>query len=178
MPRVRIGFVALADCAPLLVADALGLFARHGVEVELSREVGWATVREKILYQQLDAAHAIAGLALSLRLGLDGVECPAIAPFVFNLHGNAITLSMDLWRRGVRDGGTLRKLIRSMPERLITLAVVARWMKVQRDRASEVVHLHPTQRARDAARRMMQQAARASSERSRASDARRDARVG
>ena len=99
LPRVRIGFVALVDCAPLLVAEALGFFAKQGVEVELSREVGWATIREKILYGQLDAAHAPAGLALSLRLGLDGMSCAAIAPFVFNLHGNAITLSMDLWRR-------------------------------------------------------------------------------
>ncbi|MEZ0386493.1 MAG: ABC transporter substrate-binding protein, partial [Verrucomicrobium sp.] len=63
--KVRIGFIALADCAPLLVADELGYFKKHGVEVELSREVGWATIREKILYGQLDAAHSIAGLALS-----------------------------------------------------------------------------------------------------------------
>src|SRR5687767_13739220 len=70
LPRVRIGFVALVDCAPLLVAESLGIFAKHGVEVELSREVGWATIREKVLYGQLDAAHAPAGLALSLRLGL------------------------------------------------------------------------------------------------------------
>ena len=53
-----------------------------------------------------------------------------------------------------------------------------RWLKLQRDRTREVVHLHPAHRARDAARRMMEQAARASSDRSRANDARRDARVG
>ena len=126
IPRVRIGFIALADCAPLLVADKLGFFQKQGVEVELSREVGWATIREKILFHQLDAAHAIAGLALSLRLGLDGHTCPAVAPFVFNLNGNAITLGIDLWRRGVRDAVTMHKLIRSTPQRLYTFGVVAR----------------------------------------------------
>ncbi len=158
LPRLRIGFIPLVDSAPLLVAEAFGLFEKHGVEVELSREVGWATIREKILYGQLDAAHALAGLALSLRLGLDGLACPAIAPFIFNLHGNAITLSMDLYRRGVRDSGTLQKLIRSTPQRLFTFAVVSRsashhflmrrWLKqggINPDRDVRLVVLPPTQ---------------------------------
>jgi NitT/TauT family transport system ATP-binding protein len=154
---VRIGFIALVDCLPLMAADELGLFAKHGVEVELSREVGWATVREKILYHQIDAAHAVAGLGLSLRLGLDGMRCPAIAPFVFNLHGDAITLSMDLWRRGVRDAATLQKLIRSTPQRLFTFGIVAktsshhflmrRWLAsggIDPDRDVRIVVLPPT----------------------------------
>jgi ABC-type nitrate/sulfonate/bicarbonate transport system substrate-binding protein len=158
--KVRIGFIALADCAPLLVADELGLFAKHGVEVELSREVGWATIREKILYGQLDAAHSIAGLALSLRLGLEGAVAPAICPFVFNLHGDAITLSMNLWHRGVRDATTLHKLIRSTPQSLFTFAIVARtsshnflirrWLKsggIDPDRDVRLVVLPPTQMA-------------------------------
>jgi ABC-type nitrate/sulfonate/bicarbonate transport system substrate-binding protein len=66
---VRIGFIPLADCAPLLVARERELFRKHGVRVELSCEVGWATIREKLLYGQLDAAHAIAGLALAMRMG-------------------------------------------------------------------------------------------------------------
>ncbi len=155
---VRIGFIALADCAPLLVADALGYFEKHGVEVELQREVGWATIREKILYRQIDAAHAVTGLGLSLRLGLGGATCRTIAPFIFNLHGNAITLSMDLWRRGVRDAVTMGKLIRSTPQRLFTLGVVSRtsshnfmlrrWLKsggVNPDKDVRLVVLPPTQ---------------------------------
>ncbi|MCX6853781.1 MAG: ABC transporter substrate-binding protein, partial [Verrucomicrobia bacterium] len=67
---VRIGFQPLVDCAPLLVAREMELFKKHGVKVDLSCEVGWATIREKLLYGQLDAVHAIAGLALAMRLGL------------------------------------------------------------------------------------------------------------
>ena len=155
--RVRVGFIALADCAPLLIAESLGLFAKHGVEVELMREVGWATVREKILYGQLDAAHAIAGLALSMRLGLDGHTANTIAPFVFNLHGNAITLSRDVWQRGVRDATMLGKLIRST-NRLFTFGIVSRvsahnfllrrWLKsggIDPDKDVRLVVLPPTQ---------------------------------
>lgn len=123
---VRIGFIPLTDCAPLLVAREQGLFRKHGVRVELSCEVGWATIREKLLYGQVDAAHAIAGLTLAMRLGLSTPPCRVVAPFVFNLHGNAITLSRDLWNRGVRDAASLKKLIRSSSRRL-TFGMVSRY---------------------------------------------------
>lgn len=124
---VRIGFIPLADCAPLLVARERELFQKHGVRVELSCEVGWATIREKLLYGQLDATHAIAGLTLAMRLGLSTPPCRVVAPFVFNLHGNAITLSRDLWNRGVRDAASLKKLIRSSASRRFTFGMVSRY---------------------------------------------------
>ena len=124
---VRIGFIPLVDCAPLLVARQMDLFRKHGVHVELSCEVGWATIREKLLYGQLDAAHAIAGLVLAMRLGLSSPPCRVVAPFVFNLHGNAITLSRDLWNRGVRDAASLKKLIRSAFSRRFTFGMVSRY---------------------------------------------------
>ena len=47
-------------CRQAAVAAHLGLFAKHGLRVELRREIGWATIREKIIYGELDAAHAPA----------------------------------------------------------------------------------------------------------------------
>ena len=121
---VRIGFIPLVDCAPLLVAREMELFQKHGVQVECSCEVGWATIREKMVYGQLDAAHAVAGLALALGLGLGSPVLRVVAPFIFNLHGNAITLSRDLWNRGVRDAASLKMLIQSSTRRL-TFAMVS-----------------------------------------------------
>ncbi|MCP5557043.1 MAG: ABC transporter substrate-binding protein [Verrucomicrobiaceae bacterium] len=159
-PVVRIGFVPLADAAPLIVADQLGMFDAHGVRVELQRQVGWATIREKILYREIDAAHAPAGLALSLRLGVHGQNCRSLAPFVMNLNGNAITLSRDLFERGVRDARSLLKLIRSTPQHLYTFGIVADlsshqillrlWMEsggINPDRDVRIVTLPPTQMA-------------------------------
>lgn len=155
---VRIGFNPLVDCAPLLVARDMELFKKHGVKVDLSCEVGWATIREKLLYGQLDAVHAIAGLALAMRLGLSSQPCRVVAPFVFNLHGNAITLSRDLWNRGVSDAATLKKLIRSSPTRRFTFSTVSRfsshyfllrqWLSaggINSDQEVRIVVLPPTQ---------------------------------
>src|SRR5579871_3163041 len=101
---LRLGFVALADCAPLVMAQELGLFARYGLSIELHREVGWATIRDKIVYGELDAAQAPAGLVVAASCGLGSVQVECLTGLVLNLHGNAITLSQDLWKSGVRDG--------------------------------------------------------------------------
>ena len=59
--RFRIGYVPLIDAAPLIVADALGFFARAGVQVSISRELGWGSIREKIVYGELDGAPTPGG---------------------------------------------------------------------------------------------------------------------
>ena len=102
---LRLGYVPLCDAAPLLMAQELGLFAKHGLRVELRREVGWATVRDKLIYRELDAAHAPAGMVFAATLGLGSIPVPCLTALVLNLQGNAITLSETLWRAGVRDGG-------------------------------------------------------------------------
>jgi len=120
---IRLGFVALADSAPIVMAQELGLFARHGVEVEIHREVGWATIRDKILYGELDAAQAPAGLLVAASCGLGSIQADCLTGLVLNLQGNAITLSNALWDRGVRDGATLRRAL-SCESRVHTFGVV------------------------------------------------------
>ena len=102
----------LTDCASLVMAHELGLFQKYGLRVVLSRELGWATVRDKIIYGELDAAHALAAMPAAAALGLGSVACDCLTALVLNLHGNAITLSNGLWQRDVRDGKTLREEIR------------------------------------------------------------------
>lgn len=122
---LRVGFVPLTDCAPLVMAQELGLFDKHGLRVRLSRELGWATIRDKIIHRELDAAHAVAAMPLVATLGLGSVRCECLTALVLNLHGNAITLSSELWHRGVRDGATLRELVlQTRRERTFTFGVV------------------------------------------------------
>jgi two-component system, oxyanion-binding sensor len=123
--RLRLGFVPLTDCAPLVMAKELGLFAKHGLEVHLRREIGWATVRDKIVYGELDAAHALAAMPFAATVGLGSVRCPCVTGVVLNAQGNAITLSCDLWERGVRDArGLRREMERTGGERVYTFGTV------------------------------------------------------
>jgi ABC-type nitrate/sulfonate/bicarbonate transport system substrate-binding protein len=123
--KLRVGFVPLTDCAPLVMAQELGLYKKFGVNVELSRELGWATVRDKIIHGELDAAHAPAAMPVAATLGLGSVPCECQTALILNLNGNAITLSNELWKRGVRDGKTLRdEIIRSRREKIYTFGAV------------------------------------------------------
>jgi ABC-type nitrate/sulfonate/bicarbonate transport system substrate-binding protein len=124
-PPLRLGFVPLTDCAPLVMAQELGLFKKFGLRVQLSRELGWATVRDKIVHGELAAAHALAAMPLAASLGLGSVACECLTALVLNQHGNAITLSQELWKRGVRDGKTLREEIhRTRREKVFTFGIV------------------------------------------------------
>lgn len=162
---LRVGFLALTDAAPFIVAEELGLFARHHVAVELRREIGWATIREKIIYGELDAAQAPAPMLWSAQLGLGCPPCEVLTALVLNLNGNAITLSRKLWEAGVRDALTLRDYVRSRRTReLLTLGVVfhysshhlllRRWLHsagLEADRDVRLVVVPPAQMFRNLA---------------------------
>lgn len=122
---LRVGFVPLNDCAPLAVAQELGLFDKHGLKVELRRELGWATIRDKIIHGELDAVHALAAMPVAAALGLGSIPCECVSGLVLSLHGNAITLSIDLREKGVRNAATLRDEIqKNRAQKKYTFGVV------------------------------------------------------
>lgn len=122
---LRLGYLALADAAPFAAAEELGLFARHGLRVELHREIGWATIREKMIYGELDAAQAPAPMLWATHLGIGSRACAVLTAFVLNAHGNAITLSNALWAAGVRDAASLGAHARArLPQSPLTFGAV------------------------------------------------------
>jgi ABC-type nitrate/sulfonate/bicarbonate transport system substrate-binding protein len=66
---MRLGFVPLFDAAPLLVADALGLFETVGLRVALSPEGSWASIRDKLAFSALDGAHLLSPMPIALAAG-------------------------------------------------------------------------------------------------------------
>ena len=63
-PGLTLGFVPLTSAAPLAVAAEKGIFARHGLDVRLSREASWASVRDKVATGMLDAAQMLAPMPM------------------------------------------------------------------------------------------------------------------
>jgi len=94
--KIRLGFIPLTDCAPLVAAKELGLFAKYGVDVELSKEASWANVRDKILNGELDGAHCLFSMPLSVYTGIGGKAGSEMKiAMVINNNGQGITLSKD-----------------------------------------------------------------------------------
>jgi NitT/TauT family transport system ATP-binding protein/nitrate/nitrite transport system substrate-binding protein len=99
---LKLGFIPLTDCAPLVVAKAQGFFAEEGLEVALSREVSWATIRDKVTVGALDGAHMLAPMALAAGLSDGAATGPMLAPLALNLNGGGITVSTAL-AQALRD---------------------------------------------------------------------------
>jgi ABC-type nitrate/sulfonate/bicarbonate transport system substrate-binding protein len=109
---LRIGYLPLTDAAPIIAAARLGIFARHGVQVELKREVGWATIREKVRLGELEAAQGPAPMLWAMQLGLGCPPCPVLSAFVLNMNGNALTLARALGDQARSPSG-FREIVRS-----------------------------------------------------------------
>ncbi|HWX20344.1 MAG TPA: CmpA/NrtA family ABC transporter substrate-binding protein [Candidatus Binatia bacterium] len=121
---LRVGFLPVSDCAPLVYAREADLFEKYDLEVELERENSWASLRDKVIDGELDAAHAPATLPFLANLGLDSDPCACVSGLVLSLQGSAITISRQLWEQGVRDAATLREQIyRTWGKRSYTFGV-------------------------------------------------------
>src|SRR5258707_6305974 len=104
--KLKVGFIPIIDCAPIVLAEALGAYERQGLEVEIRREVSWANVRDKLALGVLDASHILAPLPLALTLGVDSNSVPMINAMTLELNGNSLTLSQSLWRETGGAGPT------------------------------------------------------------------------
>lgn len=93
---LRIGFVPLTDAGPLLVAEALGFFDHLGLRVALSAEPGWATLRDRLAFGALDAAHILGPMPIALAAGLGGIQADLVVAAGLGANGNTITLSTAL----------------------------------------------------------------------------------
>jgi nitrate/nitrite transport system substrate-binding protein len=110
--RIRVGFIPLTDCAPLVMAVAKGFDRKHGIELVLSREPSWAAIRDKLLTGGLDAAHSLYGLVYGVQMGIGGPRQDMAVLMTLNRNGQAITLSRRLHAEGVDSGEALAERIR------------------------------------------------------------------
>lgn len=114
----RIGMVRLTDAVPYIMAGELGYYREAGLSVQLSWELGWSSIKHKIAYRQLDAAHALAPMALSITHGNEVAAVPCRSLLVSSRMGNGITLAQHIRERGVSNAEDFRQEVRSSRGRL------------------------------------------------------------
>jgi nitrate/nitrite transport system substrate-binding protein len=96
---ITLGFIPLTDCAPLVIAQEKGWFAKYGLDVTLSKETSWANIRDKVALGILDGAQMLAPMPLAMSLGIGPIHKPMVTAFTMDLNGNAITVSNSLYER-------------------------------------------------------------------------------
>ncbi|MDR6609202.1 CmpA/NrtA family ABC transporter substrate-binding protein [Pseudomonas synxantha] len=100
--EINLGFMALSDCASVVVAATQGFAQPHGLSLNLKRQSSWANLRDKLVSGELDAAHSLYGLIYAVHLGIGGVAATDMAVLMgLNQNGQSINLSRGLQALGV-----------------------------------------------------------------------------
>ncbi|GIL40067.1 CmpA/NrtA family ABC transporter substrate-binding protein [Roseiterribacter gracilis] len=92
--ELKIGFIPITCATPIILADPLGFYAKHGLKVEAIKTAGWAVIRDKSINGEYDAAHMLSPMPLAISLGAGANATPWTVPAIENVNGQAITLAM------------------------------------------------------------------------------------
>jgi len=114
---LRLGYIPLTDCAPLLYAKEQGYFAEEGLNVELSREPSWRNLSKGLMSGQLKGGMMLAPTPMyhNARHAEDP-EQQLQAGLVLSRNGNGITLSRRLAEQGIDNRDALCDWIKSRPK--------------------------------------------------------------
>lgn len=93
---VTLGFIALTDFAALAVAEINGYFADRDLNVLVRKETSWATTRDNLQSGEIDGAHCLYSMPLSVAAGIggNGARDMRIA-MMLNNNGQAISLTHE-----------------------------------------------------------------------------------
>jgi nitrate/nitrite transport system substrate-binding protein len=99
-----LGFIALTDASPLIIAKEKGFFTKHGMpEVKLMKQTSWAVTRDNLELGSakggIDGAHILAPMPLLLTAGKitkSKQPLPMYTLARLNTQGQAISASKDL----------------------------------------------------------------------------------
>ncbi len=109
--EVKIGFIPLTDCAPIVVAAEMGFDKKYGIKITPSKEASWAAIRDKTVNGELHASHVLYGLVYGVQLGIGGQQKDMAVLMTLNHNGQGITLANQLKEKGVKDGHSLKRLL-------------------------------------------------------------------
>src|SRR5258705_3749155 len=70
--ELKIGFIPLTDCASVVMASVMEFDKKYGIKIVPSKEASWASVRDKLVNGELDAAHVLYGLIYGVQMGIGG----------------------------------------------------------------------------------------------------------
>lgn len=120
--RANLGFIALTDSAPLIVARERGLFAKHGMpDVEVNRQASWGATRDNLVLGGgrggIDGAHLLTPMAYLIHTGRivqNNQPVPMAILARLNTNGQGISVAAKHLAAGARlDASPLRRVLNS-----------------------------------------------------------------
>jgi len=93
----KLGFIALTDAAPLIIAKELGLFTKYGMpDVQVAKQASWAATRDNLVLGSdgggIDGAHILTPMPYLLTMGKIGKATPMNILARLNVNGQGISV--------------------------------------------------------------------------------------
>jgi nitrate/nitrite transport system substrate-binding protein len=99
----KLGFIALTDCSPLIIAKEKGLFAKYGLpETEVLKQASWGATRDNMVLGSagggIDGAHILTPMPYLFQTGVatNGTPLPMYIAARLNLNGQAISAGPEI----------------------------------------------------------------------------------
>jgi nitrate/nitrite transport system substrate-binding protein len=116
--KLTLGFIALTDCSPLIMAKELGYFDDVGLDVTLVKQASWPATRDNLISGQIDGAHCLNFMPYSVATGLSGAGTDLKVAMMLNNNGQAITLAKEFAEAGYADLAAAKKILDTKPRTL------------------------------------------------------------
>lgn len=94
---LKIGYLPLVDSIALLWAQHRGYFSAENLTVELVRETSWATLRDRLAFGMLQAAHCLSPIVASACSTADDIGIPMRTALVLSHNTAKISLKRELY---------------------------------------------------------------------------------
>ena len=103
---LSIGFIPITCATPIIMGEPMGFYKKNGLNAKVRRASGWAMVRDWAITKEVDAAHMLSPMPLSISLGAGSPKVPFLMPAVENINGQAITLANK--HKGVKEAKDMK----------------------------------------------------------------------
>ena len=103
---LKIGFIPITCATPIIMAEPMGFYKKHGLNAQVVKASGWAMIRDLSINKETDATHMLTPMPLAISLGVGSQAVPYVMPAVENINGQAITLATK--HKGVRSAKEMK----------------------------------------------------------------------
>ncbi|MBJ7347359.1 MAG: ABC transporter substrate-binding protein [Thermoleophilaceae bacterium] len=102
---IKIGFIPLTDCSPVVMAGLLGYYKQRGLNVQVIKQASWPATRDALISGDIDAAHGLFGMPFSVATGIGGKAGTKKLKVAMTLNdnGQGITLKKEYAAGGYGD---------------------------------------------------------------------------
>jgi len=103
---LKVGFIPITCATPIIMAEPMGFYRKHGLNVQVVKASGWAMIRDLSINKETDATHMLTPMPLAISMGVGSQVVPYVMPAVENINGQAITLANK--HKGVKSAKEMK----------------------------------------------------------------------